>query len=508
MTTTTMAMPDFATMREDIQGIEDLYIGCLCREPEFWLAVVINETDFHSKNVRARTIMKTGIDLMRNGQNPTPVNLARHVHMFESADVEENDRVTFEVIKGLGNFATEEIRMDFLDLQIQVKLEALRRSSIWLLNQGLTDIKTCSPFNLLRIIEQIQANLARLQFYDDNDTNHDLGSILDRLLAGDAAVGKPMATPWTWWNMMSGGGLNAKYLWTIGGAPGKRKTTFIYNLGLWWALKGYRIMHVAVDGGDKFQQGIKYLTLLWEMECLKAGIPRDDFNNVVYTWFNRDRAEKFAFIRPRVVRQLIDPVTYGPLKFQMPADALECYHKAVNVMKTFKNGNEGVGYVRLFDAGDILDEKTLENRLRLEQQVLGIDAFFIDHMGEIDADGRDENARRTAVTRAVVRFKNRYSGRAICLAQRTDAANWDSSEQNKERPGLLNLKPLEQASDLIGITQYTPDNPRTFGVSLFKNREEEHGSDKTAWFDIVPASGLILERRKKDNANQSVSAAA
>lgn len=500
--TTALPLPDFATMRDDVRGVEDLYIGCLCREPEFWLAVVLSEDDFHSKNVRARTIMKTGIDLMRSSQQPSPMNIARHAHGFEPTDVEEDDRVTYDAIKALGNFATEEVRLDFLDLQIQVKLESLRRKSIWTLNRGIEDLKTCSPFDLVRIIEQIQANLARLQFYDDPDTNHDLGSILDRLLAGDAAVGKPMATPWLWWNSMSGGGLNAKYLWTIGGAPGKRKTTFIYNLGLYWAMHGYKIMHVAVDGGDKFQQGIKYLTLLWEMECLQAGVPRDTQGNVVYTWFNGERTQSLAFIRPRVVRQLVDPVTYGKVKFPIPADAMECYHSAVARMRRMKNDGDS-GYVRLFDAGDIVDDKTLENRLRLEQQVLGIDAFFVDHMGEIDAEGRDENARRTAVTRAVVRFKNRYNARAVCLAQRTDSANWDAGEQAKERPGLLHLKTLEQNSDLIGITKYSPDDPRSFGVSLYKNREEEHGSDKTAWFDIVPASGLILERRKKNATVES-----
>lgn len=498
MSSDTVVKPafDYASMRDDIRGVEDLFLGCLCREPEFWLAMVLNDDDFHSKNVRGRTLVKTGIDLMRNGHQPTPINLARHAHQFEEADVSAEDKVTYEVIKALGNFATEEVRMDFLDLQVQVKLESLRRKSIWAMNDGLTNLKTVSPFDLMRIIEEIQINLSRLQFYDDPDSDHDLGSILDRLLAGDAAVGKPMPTPWVWWNSMSGGGLNTKYLWTIGGAPGKRKTTFIYNLGLYWAMHGYRIMHVAVDGGDKFQQGIKYLTLLWEMECLAAKIPRDQYNNVVYSWFSGERQKSVAYIRPRVVRQLIDPKTYGALKIQIPGDVMECYHNAVARMRKMKNDGDS-GYVRLFDAGDITDEKKLENRLRLEQQVLGIDAFFVDHMGEIEAEGRDENARRTAVTRAVVRFKNRYNSRAICLAQRTDAANWDTAEEGKERPGLLHLKALEQNSDLIGITKYTPDNPRKFGVSLYKNREDEHGADKTAWFDIIPASGLILERMPK-----------
>jgi hypothetical protein len=496
--TTAIAPPDFATMREDVRGLEDLYIGCLCREPEFWLAVTLTEDDFHSKNVRARTIMQTGLELARNGQSPTLINLARHAHKFEPADAAVEDRVTVDILKGLGNYATEEVRLDFLDYQAQVKLEALRRKSIWALNGGLTDIKTCSPFDLVRIVEQIQANLAKLQFHDDLDSNHDLGSILDRLLAGDAAVGKPMPTPWAWWNYMSGGGLNAKYLWTIGGAPGKRKTTFIYNLGLWWALQGYKVMHVAVDGGDKFQQGIKYLTLLWEMECLKAGLPRSN-NNIVYTWFDGQREHQTTIVTPRIVRSLVDEQTYGPLKFKIPGDVLECYHAAVARMREMKNSKDG-GYVRLFDAGDITDEKTLENRLRLEQQVLGIDAFFVDHMGEIDAEGRDENARRTAVTRAVVRFKNRYNARAVCLAQRTDASNWETTEQNKERPGLLHLKALEQNSDLIGITSYTPEEPRIFKVSLYKNREEGHGADKTAVFNIIPASGLILERKSQSYA--------
>ncbi len=467
-------------------ALEDLFLACLCREPEFWLVVDITPTDLHPDNQAGRSILESGLDLLKNGHQPTLVNLARHGAKFgiESYD---NLRVRAEL-------ADEGVRADFLDIMSQVKGETIRRSLKAALKSGHDEATTCSVFDLPALLSKVQVNLARLDSWGDKDEDHDLGSIIDRLIKGDAAVGKPMPTRWRWWNEMSGGGLHAKHLWSIGGAPGKRKTTFLYNLGVDWSEAGYRIMHVAVDGGDKFQQGIRYVTLLWEKVCMEAGVERDERGNVVHKYHDNERWLSYSYIRPKTVRQLIDPKTYGNIVIPIPDPVMECYQEALRRMRHMKTANDNTGWVRMFDAGDIHDSAVLERRLHVEQQILGIDAFFIDHMGEIEAsEGKTENDQRNHVTRAVVRFKNRYNSRAVVLAQRTDAANW-GEEKDKERPGLLNLKKLEQASDLIGITEYDPATPYHFAISLYKNREDEHGTGIKAKFKILPASGLITER--------------
>lgn len=471
-------------MATDPAEVERLFLACLAREPEFWLAVQVTEDDIHPSNTWGRGFLKSGLELIKEGHQPKLVNIVRHGQQYGIPEISFFQELAAEAI--------EDIRLDFLDIQDQVLLESKRRRMLYELTKAHEDVATCSVFDLRKKNDEIQTKLAKIDLSTDEDRKHDLGSVIEDASDENVDIPAPMPTRWRRFNRIVGGGLHAATIWAIGGAPGARKTTWaIYNMALDWADDGYRLMHVAVDGGDIFQQGIRYLTVMWEKEIDRQRIQRPSRGMFTLPVEIAGERREYPYIRPGVVRQILRPKTYGQMKLNIPPDIMDCFFAARERMKAFKTSNDG-GWIRMFDANDIQDADMMGKQLRLNHQLFGIDAFLVDHAGEVDAPGRTESEKRAYVTAEITRFVNRYGSRAVILAQRTQSANY-GDDKDTNNPGLAYQQKLHQASTLVGITHYDSDLPYDMKLTFPKNREDEAGGNVSLPFKIIPSSGYITE---------------
>lgn len=328
---------------------------------------------------------------------------------------------------------------------------------------------------------------------DDKNEDHDLGSVIETFADRSKKSSAPMPTRWKGFNRMVGGGLYVSTIWSFTGAPGARKTTFaVYNLALDWAEAGYRIYHAAIDGGDKFQQGVRYLTVLWEKECFRAGIERPPSGMLTVSFHNGVEWREVPYVRPMAVRQILRPDVYGKVPYEIPKDAYDAFWAALERMKAFKVSNDG-GWVRMYDAGDIEDADEMHRQLRIHQRVLGIDAFVVDHVGVVDGQGRSELEKRAYVTDTIVRFVQRNKSRAVALAQRTQSANY-GDQKDSDNPGMAYGQKLHQASTMVGAAIYDSAAPFDMEIALLKNRDDEAGNAVRVPFRIIPSSGYIYER--------------
>lgn len=256
-------------------------------------------------------------------------------------------------------------------------------------------------------------------------------------------------------------GLAPGNVWTIAGPYKGRKTTLLRNILIGACARGASMSMFALEGSQS--QTVASLQAMLATKRLVA-------------WGKGDEAK-------------LTPVFV--LRGRRTAAQAEALEEA---------RQELAGYnLRVYDAKDgIFNVDVVRSLIRRDKMLHGLNAFALDYLQLLGADGTGIFERMEGNARIMQRTAEEEAVTAVLLAQLNEGAIalMDSGEASDGRtsPGVKGGGDVPAASDYFFMTRYKQAAPNELGVHLWLARFV--GTGKVA-FEINPHSGLILHQLQK-----------
>lgn len=366
-------------------------------------------------------------------------------------------------------------------IQNAAMLAALEDTALDLLQAA----RTGKIFDAERIALKFEQQLARLRSHvrPEITSGVGIGDIYKRVKNNPKASVPPFLTGIPWMDNITNGGIRAKTVHSIGGPMKQGKTTLARMIAMSQALLGYRVVHIAHDGGDDEEHFYTYAAMMAQKQAMAM-------NAQTTVKLPNGRVEHI--ITPEVMEYYITG-QLNKIAFQIPPATRQAIDDAARVWDTWSASDTSTpGYIHIYDAPKIRGNVDwLISILEREYEENGAQMVIIDHLLKL-ADPTDFSKSVPATIYKLTEFINTHFMGAIILSQVTDETmkNRDS-DKAQYRAGLKFAVDLEAESHFVWSTEIKEDQPNELGVWLQLSRKAAQGVSTKKIFQRHPPSGFL-----------------
>ena len=282
------------------------------------------------------------------------------------------------------------------------------------------------------------------------------------------------------------GGMWQNWLVGLFGKYKNGKTFMLRRILLHMARNGYRVMHIAHDGGNREVHMFYYWAmiaqeLIWQQPDLEWTMMEQEAGG--YTarsiiTFDRMVAFAGAIARNR------------PVPFECDKRIIDCVMEARKQLDSLAAG-KGNGHLRIIDAPVI--RKSPERVVRVLGDELvhhGLDVWALDHVGEMGERQEAVHVRLEQITDAARDFCNQNPIVGICLSQ-LNLRGGEEKSVDRARGGDYLLEKCDLAMMSSKQNEDRDDSP----IELFieRSRWSRGGKNVKSTFRAELDSGMLIE---------------
>lgn len=385
-------------------------------------------------------------------------------------------------LRGLAYAASVDLVADFETYAARVQAEAFLEAQRRAIEDGYARLGRATWREAETIAALVKRQVAEVQMARSLTGQNDIGNALD-LIGTDDKDNRQIRFPYKWFNDMTEGGLRSAQKMYIAGPEGSRKSTMLYNIELFWAMRGEHVVHFIFDGGTKTAQAAKICTIRWRQLCEQHRQSQRNPDGV--TDFELSCINKTTTWMVKANKEHELPFSISPLM-------RELFWSAYQEMRDISYGGKGPGRLTFVEPGEVHSNFNLM-RQRLQRELYdGMTVWCFDNMtkgfGTPSAKGIE---RTTELVQILHTFTDESHIPCLILAHMNKDAIKDI---NSQRSGFIMFgSPIEQDCDFEYISRYNQETPGALSIFLPKNREEASGHNVKTVLQIEPRSGLIHE---------------